>query len=88
MTLQVPGFPLGTHRVNYYVFKVLPFGLSTVCYLFTKLMRPLVRHWRSRGLKSIIYLDDGIIAVKERLKQGLRVNKLSGTLSKPVSLLT
>jgi len=49
---------------NYYVFKVLPFGLSIACYLFTKLMRPLVRYWRGRGLKAIVYLDDGIVAVK------------------------
>ena len=50
-------------NVNYYVFTVLPFGLSTACYLFTKLMRPLVRHWRGRGLKAIVYLDDGIVAI-------------------------
>ena len=51
-------------EVNYYAFRVLPFGLSTACYLFTKLMRPLIRYWRGRGLKAIVYLDDGIIAVK------------------------
>ena len=50
--------------INYYVFNVLPFGLSTACYLFTKVMRPLVRLWRGRGLKAIVYLDDGIVAVK------------------------
>ena len=49
---------------QFYVFVVLPFGLSTACYVFTKLLRPLVRHWRGRGLKAIIYLDDGIVAVK------------------------
>ena len=49
---------------GYYVFAVLPFGLSTACYIFTKLMRPLVRYWRGRGLKAIVYLDDGIIAVE------------------------
>ena len=38
---------------NYYVFKVLPFGLSTTCYLFTKLMRPLVRYWCGKGLKLL-----------------------------------
>ena len=27
-------------------------------------MRFLVRHWRGRGLKAIVYLDDGIISVK------------------------
>ena len=30
----------------------------TTCYLF-KLMHPLVRYWRGRGLKAIVYLDDG-----------------------------
>ena len=27
-------------------------------------MRPLVRYWRGRGLKTIVYLDDGIVAVE------------------------
>ena len=45
------------------MFTVLPFGLSIACYLFTKLLRPLTRLMRGRGLKAIIYLDDGIVAV-------------------------
>ena len=45
------------------MFKILPFGLATACYIFTSLMRPLIRHWCGRGLKAIVYLDDGIIAV-------------------------
>ena len=28
-------------------------------YVFTKMMRPLVRLWRNQGLKSVMYLDDG-----------------------------
>ena len=44
-----------------YVFTVLPFGLSTACYLFTKMLRPLVKLWRSRGIKVVLYIDDGII---------------------------
>ena len=44
----------------YYVFTVLPFGLSTACYMFTKLLRPLVRYWRSRGTRIVVYLDDGL----------------------------
>ena len=47
---------------QYYVFKVLPFGLSTACYVFTKLLRPLVRYWRSQGIRVVLYIDDGIIA--------------------------
>ena len=53
-------------ETKYYVFTVLPFGLSTACYLFTKLLRPLIRHWQGSGLKAILYLDDGIVAVKGR----------------------
>ena len=57
---------------------VLPFRLSTACYLFTKVMRPLVRLWRARGLKAIVYLDDSIVAVKgkrEALEESQRVKK-------------
>ena len=45
---------------EFYVFTVLPFGLSTACYIFTKLMRPLVRYWRARGVRIVLYLDDGL----------------------------
>ena len=48
----------------FYVFTVLPFGLSSACYIFTKLLRPLVRYWRSQGLRIIVYLDDGVCAVE------------------------
>ena len=58
---QYLGFAWEQHaKVNYFVFKVLPFGLSTACYAFTKLLRPLVRRWRSLGLRMVLYLDDGI----------------------------
>ena len=48
---------------QFYTFTVLPFGLATACYAFTKLLRPLVKYWRSQGLRAILYLDDGIVAV-------------------------
>ena len=46
-------------RRRSYVFPVLPFGLSTACYVFTKLLRPLVKHWMAKGIRAI---DDGICA--------------------------
>ena len=42
------------------MFNVLPFGLSTAPYIFTKLFRPLVKLWRSRGFHPVVYLDDGL----------------------------
>jgi len=49
---------------TYFVFKVLPFGLSSACYFFTKLLRPLVKYWRGHGHKIVVYLDDGICSVE------------------------
>ena len=49
---------------RFYVFTVLPFGLSSACYTFTKLVCPLVKYWRGRGLRIIVYLDDGLCAMK------------------------
>ena len=38
------------------------FGLNTACYVVTKFLRPLVKHWRSHGRRAIVYIDDGICA--------------------------
>jgi len=46
---------------KYFVFVVLPLGLGSACYAFTKLLRPLmIKRWRSLGIRSVLYLDDGI----------------------------
>ena len=63
---QYLGFSWGEgDKAQYYEFKVLPFGLATACYTFTKLLRPLIKYWWSQGLRAIIYLDDGIVAVND-----------------------
>ena len=54
-------------RAQFFVFTVLSFGLATACYAFTKLLRPLIRYWRSQGLRVILYLDDGMVAVSGKL---------------------
>ena len=41
-------------------FKALPFGLSTAPRVFTKFMRPVVAHLRSRGIRMLQYLDDSL----------------------------
>ena len=47
-------------KPRYFLFCSLPFGLSTSPYVFTKLLRPVVAHWRSQGIRISVYLDDGI----------------------------
>ena len=44
---------------RFFVFLVLPFGISSACHLFTKLLRPLVKHWRAKGFSIVVYVDDG-----------------------------
>ncbi len=45
----------------YYVFTVLPFGLASACYVFAKLLRPVVKFFRAQGQKLVVYVDDGIL---------------------------
>ena len=47
--------------LEYYKFRVLPFGLSSACSIFTKFLKPLIGKWRNIGIKIIMYLDDGFI---------------------------
>jgi hypothetical protein len=46
-------------QVKYFVFSVLPFGLTFAPFVFTKLMREIVRYWRTLTFLVIIYLNDG-----------------------------
>ena len=45
---------------KYFKFTVLPFGLSVSPYIFSKVMRPLVKYWRSKAISIVACLDDGI----------------------------
>ena len=60
---------------KYFVFTVLPFGLSSACYLFTRMLRPFVARWRSFGIFAIVYIDDGILACRslEKAKAASRL---------------
>ena len=41
-------------------FTALPFGLSTAPRVFTKFMRPVVKYFRSNGIRMLQYLDDSL----------------------------
>jgi len=45
---------------RFFVFNVLPFGISTAGYIFSKVTREVVKYFRSRGIRVIMYLDDGL----------------------------
>ena len=49
----------------FYVFTQLPFGLASACWAFTKLMREVMRTWRTKGWRCSGYIDDQIHAHQE-----------------------
>ena len=65
--LSVPVSPKASKYLSFnfedrfYCYKALPFGLNMSPYLFTKLLRPVVRTLRERGIRIVIYLDDIIL---------------------------
>ena len=52
----------------YFVFLVLAFGIKSGPRIFTKVIRPLIKHWRSGGIQVVGYLDDGWVFHKSREK--------------------
>jgi hypothetical protein len=57
---------------HFYIYNVLPFGISTAGFIFTKLMRIPVRHVRSRGQKLVmfymtVWADTMILALQNLL---------------------
>ena len=50
---------------KFFVFTVLPFGLSSAPYIFTKVVRVLVRYWRSHAVRITVYLDDGLGSARD-----------------------
>ena len=62
---------------KYFHFCVLPFGLSSACYVFTKVLHPFTKRWRGIGIKAIIYIDDGIAATRS-----FEIAKTAGELVK------
>lgn len=55
-------------KVRYFEFNVLPFGISTAGYVFTKVLREVVSYWRAQGHKTVMFLDDGVAGASEYSK--------------------
>ena len=45
------------------MFTVHTFRLSTACCIFTKIVHPPVSYWQAKGLRFLVYLDDGVCAL-------------------------
>ena len=47
-------------KTCYFVLTVLLFGLTSAPFIFTKVMRCLVKHWRINAIRIACFLDDGL----------------------------
>ena len=45
---------------DFYCYSVLPFGLSSAPYIFTKCLKPMVKYWRQHSVRILLYLHNGI----------------------------
>ena len=47
-------------QTHYFVFTVLPFGLITAPFVFTKVVWQLIKYWRLHAVRIAFFLDDGL----------------------------
>lgn len=55
-----------TYNGNFYHFNCIPFGLCTAPYVFTKIMKPVLKCLRLKGITCVAYLDDILIISKDQ----------------------
>lgn len=46
-------------RSKFYCFSVLPFGLASSPFIFSKCLKEIVKFWRKNAINIVLYLDDG-----------------------------
>ena len=55
-------FPDWKGNTRYFKFIVLPFGLATAGLVFTKVLREMIKLWRSQRIQAVAFLEDGLQA--------------------------
>ena len=68
-------------HTRYFQFIVLPFGLFSAPYIFTKLLKPLEMHWKAQGIPIVIFrFDDGGCRTRFRATRIRRLTSSAGLL--------
>ena len=47
-------------QTHYSVFTVIPFGLSAAPFVFTKMVRPLIKYWRLHAIRIACFLKNDL----------------------------
>ena len=64
-------------ELKYFVFVVLPFGLTSAPFIFTKIVRVLVKFWRGQGVRICVFIEDGLGTTEK-----YSIGRMDGTLVK------
>ena len=71
----------GQYKGKGSVFSVLPFGLASAHFVFTKIQKALVKHWREQGIRIFTYLDDGTGVEKSYATASAASNIVKGDIA-------
>jgi Reverse transcriptase (RNA-dependent DNA polymerase)/RNase H-like domain found in reverse transcriptase len=55
----------GNGKLQYYVWKTLPYGYSRAPYIARQLIKPLIAKWRTIGANCVVFYDDGMCVAKD-----------------------
>ena len=72
---------------SYYIFTVLPFGLTSAPYILTKCLKPLEKYWRRQGIDIALCLDDGWLT-EAKYEDCLNLSKTIRKYIKDAGLVT
>lgn len=70
------------------MFTVLPFGLSSAPYIFTKCLTPLEKYSRFNGVNIALFLDDGWLIDSDRDTCAVLATNIWSDLIKEVGVFT
>ena len=74
--------PFKAPLLRYVVWKGMPFGLKHAPFWARQMLRPLVRLWRKRGLKVIVYVDDILVVARTATLAERHRNQIEEDLQK------
>ena len=84
---KFPGFSWEVEgKTCYFVFTVLRFELTSATFIFTKVMKSLVKHWRINAIRIACFLNAGLGVAGSR-KMTLFHSNLGKSLYKTPALL-
>lgn len=72
---------INTRAKEVFCFSVLPFGLPSAPFVFTKIQKTLVKHWCEQGIRIFTYLDDEVGLAKSYATASAASNIVKGGIA-------